>query len=57
LRRSALDISGRHRDPSKVLDDQLGQISDTSSAANIVLRDTAELLAQFEADLEMDCSR
>lgn len=54
LRHSALAISGRHRDPSKVLDDQLGQFSSSSLGAKTVLRDTAELLGQLEADLDTD---
>lgn len=54
LRRSALAISGRYRDPSKVLDDQLGQINSSSFGAKKVLRDTADLLTQFEADLDME---
>ncbi|MFG1921856.1 MurR/RpiR family transcriptional regulator [Cryptosporangium sp. NPDC048952] len=54
LRRSALAVSGRHRDPSKVLDDQLGQLSGSGSGATKVLRDTAELLTQFEAELDAD---
>lgn len=53
LRRSALAASGRHRDPSKVLDDQLGQINSSSSGAKRVLRDTADVLTQFEADLDV----
>ncbi|MTD53235.1 MurR/RpiR family transcriptional regulator [Amycolatopsis pithecellobii] len=54
LRRSALAISGRHRDPSKVLDDQLEQISGSDFGAKKVLLDTALLLRQFEADLDTD---
>lgn len=54
LRRSALAISGRHRDPSKVLDDQLGQIGSSPSGARMVMRDTAELLGRLEADLDVD---
>jgi DNA-binding MurR/RpiR family transcriptional regulator len=54
LRRAALVMSGRHRDPSKVLDDQLGQISSSRSGARRVFRDTAELLVQFEEDLDLD---
>jgi DNA-binding MurR/RpiR family transcriptional regulator len=54
LRRSALVISERHRDPSKVLDDQLGQISSSSDGAKRVLGDTADLLRGFEADLDVD---
>lgn len=54
LRRSALAVSGRHRDPSKVLDDQLGQISHADFGAKKVLKDTADLLTQFEADLDLD---
>ncbi|MBB2505678.1 MurR/RpiR family transcriptional regulator [Amycolatopsis echigonensis] len=54
LRRSALAVSGRHRDPSKVLDHQLGQISHSDSGPKTVLRDTAQLLAQFEADLDTE---
>jgi DNA-binding MurR/RpiR family transcriptional regulator len=52
LRRSALAMSGR--DPSKVLGDQLGQISGSTSGATKVIRDTAELLAGFENDLDLD---
>jgi DNA-binding MurR/RpiR family transcriptional regulator len=53
LRRS-LTMSGRYRDPSKVLDDQLGQISSSSLGAKRVLTDTAELISQFEENLDMD---
>ncbi|TCC32205.1 MurR/RpiR family transcriptional regulator [Kribbella sindirgiensis] len=52
LRRSALAASGRQRDPSKVLDDQLGRINSSGSGARRVLRDTADVLTQFEADLD-----
>lgn len=54
LRRSALAVSGRHRDPSKVLDDQLEQIGSSTSGAKRVLRDTVALLDQLEADLDLD---
>jgi DNA-binding MurR/RpiR family transcriptional regulator len=52
LRHSALAISGRHRDPSKVLDHQLAQITGGSPGLHIVLRDTARVLAQLEDDLD-----
>ena len=52
LRRSALAVSGRYRDPSKVLDDALDQITSADLGARKVLRDTAELLTGFEADLD-----
>jgi DNA-binding MurR/RpiR family transcriptional regulator len=54
LRRSVLAASDRHLDPSKVLDDQLGQISRSGFGAKKVLRDTADLLSGFEADLDVD---
>lgn len=54
LRRSALATSNRYLDPSKVLDDQLGQIGSSSFGARRVLRDTAELVAQFEANLDAE---
>ena len=54
LRRSALEISGRYRDPSKVLDDQLGQISTSSSGPAMVLRDTGELLTRLGAGLDTE---
>lgn len=54
LRRSALAISVRHRDPSKVLDDQLGQISGSSFGVKQVFRDTADLLGHLAADLDME---
>lgn len=52
LRRSALAISGRHRDPSKVLDDQVGQVGGSPNGAAIVMRDTASLLATLEESLD-----
>jgi DNA-binding MurR/RpiR family transcriptional regulator len=54
LRRSALTISSVHRDPSRVLDEQIGQISSSNLGAKKVLRDTADLLNQLEADLDLD---
>ncbi|MER7604743.1 MurR/RpiR family transcriptional regulator [Nocardioides sp. NPDC127503] len=54
LRRSALDVSGRHRDPSKVLDDQIHQIDGTDSGASIVLRDTSDLLARLDDSLDRE---
>jgi DNA-binding MurR/RpiR family transcriptional regulator len=54
LRRSALAISSVHRDPSRVLDEQIGQISASNLGAKKVLRDTAELLNQLEGDLDLE---
>lgn len=55
LRHAALDTSGRHRDPSKVLDDQLDQIrTAATTGAKRVLRDTADLVAELEGDFDAE---